>query len=410
MIALDDARRRVTAAIARLPSLAPERVPLADALGRTLAEDLRAPHDLPPFAASTMDGYALRAADAAAPGARLPVAFDVYAGRPARGPLPPGACCRIATGAAIPSGADAVERQEDVRRRGATARFTLAVPPGRFVRAPGSDLRAGAIALSAGTTLDPAMLGLAAALGRATVPVRRRPIVAILPTGDELAPPGRPLRRGEIRESNSAALAAAVREAGGEPRVLPPAADRADALARALRRAREADVLVTVGGVSVGDRDLVREALQRAGARLDFWRVAVRPGKPFTFGLWNDVAVFGLPGNPASALVTFELFVRPAVRARAGLAGDGRARLWARLAAAVEKPAELAVLLRVRLGAPPATAGLPWAAPLPTQRSGDHASLASADALALLPAGRTRLRRGAAVQALLLRPPDHHDA
>ena len=165
------------------------------------------------------------------------------------------------------------------------------------------------------------------------------------------------------------------------------------------------DVLVTVGGVSVGARDLVRGALRSAGAQLQFWRVAIRPGKPFTFGLWGERVVFGLPGNPASALVTFELFVRPALRALAGLEGDGRVGAWVRLARSQEKPSELTVYLRVRLAGPPGTPGVPWAEPLRTQQSGDLMSLAGADALAILPAGRERFRRGTAVRALLLRPP-----
>jgi molybdopterin molybdotransferase len=173
------------------------------------------------------------------------------------------------------------------------------------------------------------------------------------------------------------------------------------------------DVLLTVGGVSVGARDLVRGALREAGARLQFWRVAIRPGKPFTFGLWGKRAVFGLPGNPASALVTFELVVRPALRALAGLDGDGRVAAWVRLATGQEKPSELTVYLRVRLSVPPGTPGLPWAEPLRTQQSGDLTSLAGADALAVLPAGASRFRRGAAVRAVLLRAPgdrgDPHD-
>jgi molybdopterin molybdotransferase len=403
MLTPENARTRLLAAMARLPALPAERIRAAAALGRTLAEDVVAPEDLPPFAASTMDGYALRAADAARPGAALPVAFEVFAGRLAPGPLPPGACCRITTGAPLPPGADAVEMQEEVRARARTARFARAVPPGQFVRAAGSDLRAGAVAIPAGAPVDPPAVGLAAALGLRTLPVSRRPLVAILPTGDELAPPDRRLRPGQIRESNAAALAAAVREAGGEPRILPIASDAPAALARALRAARGADLLLTIGGVSVGPRDLVRDALRGAGARLAFWRVAMRPGKPFTFGTWGDVAVFGLPGNPASALVTFELFVRPALRARAGLAGDGRVHGWVRLARAMEKPPALEVYLRVRLAPPPRAAGLPWAEPLPTQRSGDLSSTVGADALAVLPAGAARLRRGAPVRALLLR-------
>jgi molybdopterin molybdotransferase len=164
------------------------------------------------------------------------------------------------------------------------------------------------------------------------------------------------------------------------------------------------DVLVTVGGVSVGARDLVRGALRGAGARLRFWRVAIRPGKPFTFGLWGDTVVFGLPGNPASALVTFELFVRPALRAMTGRPGDGRVKTWVRLARDQEKPSELTVYLRVRLTDRPGTVGLPWAEPLRTQQSGDLSSLVGADALAVLPAGTRRLRRGSTVRAVLLRP------
>ena len=164
-------------------------------------------------------------------------------------------------------------------------------------------------------------------------------------------------------------------------------------------------MLLTVGGVSVGERDLVRAALRGAGARLSFWRVAIRPGKPFTFGLWGRTVVFGLPGNPASALVTFELFVRPALRALEGLAGDGRVWTWVRLREPQRKPLELSVYLRVRLSEPQDVSGLPWAEPLRTQRSGDLTSLAGADALAILPAGLDRFRRGAAVRALVLRPP-----
>jgi molybdopterin molybdotransferase len=226
--------------------------------------------------------------------------------------------------------------------------------------------------------------------------------VAILPTGDELVPVGRLPGPGRIVETNGHALAAAARDAGAEAVLLPVARDDAAALRRALRAARGADVLVTTGGVSVGTRDLVRAALTAAGARLDFWRVAMRPGKPFTFGRWGATAVFGLPGNPASALVTFELYVRPALRALAGLPGTGRLRIAARLAAAQEKPPELEVYLRVRLR--PARGGL-VAVPLRSQTSGDLSSAAGHDALAVLPAGRSRLARGARVEAIVLRAP-----
>ena len=397
------ALRRILAALADAAPLPAERVPLVEAVGRALAEDLLAQGALPAFDASTMDGYALRARDAPAPGASLPVAFEVFAGRPAPGPLPPGACCRIFTGAPLPPGADAVEQQEQVRRSGRAARFLRAAEPGRFVRPAGSDVRAGSAPLRAGAVLDPGSIGLAAALGRTSVLVRRRPRVAILPTGDELVPAGRRPGRGQIVESNGRALAAAAREAGAEPLVLPAARDDEASLRAALGRARGADALVTIGGVSVGAKDLVRGALRAAGARMGFWRVAMRPGKPFTFGRWGRAAVFGLPGNPASALVTFELFVRPALRAMAGLPGSGRAVLPARLAAPQEKPAELTVYARARLAR---VGGELWVEPLRTQVSGNLTSAAGVGALAVLPAGLTRLRRGARVEAILLGAPE----
>ncbi len=396
------ARARVLAALDDVAPLPGERVPLAAAAGRALAEDLVAEADLPASDASTMDGYALRAADVRAPGTRLPVAFEVFAGRPAAGALPPGACCRIFTGGLLPEGADCVEQQEEVRRSGRAAVFARAGERGRFVRRRGSDLAAGAVALPAGALVDAGAIGLAAGLGRGELLVRRRPRVGVLPTGDELVPVGRVPGPGQIVESNGHALAAAVREAGGEPVVLPIARDDAASLKRAIDAARGLDVLVTIGGVSVGARDLVRAALDRAGARLDFWRVAMRPGKPFTFGRWDRTAVFGLPGNPARALVTFELFVRPALRAMAGLPGTGRLRVTARLASAQEKPPALEVYLRARI----VRRGRNLVAePLRTQVSGNLSSTAGHDALAVLPAGRARAKRGAEVDVILLRPP-----
>lgn len=403
MLTPADARARILAALSDVAPLAGERVPLAGALGRALAEPLVADGDVPAFDAATMDGYALRAADARRAGARLPVAFEVFAGRPAQGALAPGACCRIFTGAPLPEGADAVEMQEEVRRSGrGPAVFRRAAERGRFVRARGSDLAAGAVALPAGSPVDAGAVGLAAGLGRGELLVHRRPRVAILPTGDEIVPVGRVPGPGQIVESNGHALAAAVRDAGGEPALLAVVPDDPGAIARALEAIRGVDVLVTSGGVSVGSRDLVREALERAGARLDFWRVAMRPGKPFTFGRWGRTAIFGLPGNPASALVTFELFARPALRALTGLSGTGRFTMTARLASAQEKPSDLAVFLRVRVRA--GRGGL-VAEPLRTQASGHLTSVAGHDALAILPQGRSRLPRGAPVDLILLRPP-----
>ncbi len=393
---------RILAALSDVAPLPAERVPLDGGAGRALAEDLVAAGDLPAFDAATMDGYALRAADARHAGTRLPVAFEVFAGRPAPGPLPGGACCRIFTGAPLPDGADAVEQQEQVRRTARSASFLRPAVRGRFVRPRGSDVAAGRVAVGAGALLDPGTIALAAGLGRPELLVHRRPRVAILPTGDEVVPVGRIPAPGQIVETNGHALAAAARDAGAEPVLLPAAADDASALRRALVAARGADALVTTGGVSVGARDLVRAALASAGARLDFWRVAMRPGKPFTFGRWGRTAVFGLPGNPVSALVTFELFVRPALRALAGLPGSGRLRVAARLGAAQVKPPELEIFLRCRLRP---TRGVLVAVPLRSQSSGDLSSAAGVDALAVLPAGRSRIARGARVEVVVLRPP-----
>ena len=404
MLEPDVARTRILEALEGMAPLPPERVGLAEALGRALAEAVLAPRALPPFDSSEMDGYALRAADARAGGARLPVAFEVYAGSPQPPPLPPGACCRIFTGAPVPSGADAVEMQEEVSRQGAVARFRRAAEPGRFVRTAGSDVAQGAVALPAGTVVDAGAVGLAAALGRTELAVHRRPRVGLLATGDELVPVDRPPAPGQIPDSNSHALAAACREAGAVPVLLPFARDERASLRRALAAARGFDALVSTGGVSVGEKDLVKEALRAAGARLDFWRVAMKPGRPIAFGRWGKTAVFGLPGNPASALVTFELFVRPALRRMAGLAGSGRLEVAARLAEPASKPAGLTHFLRARATS---RAGVLWVEPLRSQASGDLTSVTGFQALAVLPPDATRLRRGATVQAILLAPPRH---
>jgi molybdopterin molybdotransferase len=393
---------RILEALRDVAPLPAERAPLAAATGRALAEELRAGGPLPPWDASQMDGYALRASDAPRPGARLPVAFEVFAGDPPGRALPPGACARVTTGAPIPDGADAVEMQEEVAARAGRARFRRAAAAGRFVRRAGSDVPAGSVALARGALLDPGAVGLAAALGHAEVRVHRRPRVAILTTGDELVPEGAPVTAGRIRDSNGPFLAAACAEAGAVPLRLPPAGDDPRALRRAIAEAEGADALVTTGGVSVGAKDLVRDALAAAGARMRFWRVAMRPGKPFTFGRWGRAAVFGLPGNPASAFVTFELFVRPALRALQGLPGTGRLTLPARLAAPAEKPGELTAYLRCRLRL---EGGVAWAVPLAAQASGHLTSAVGVEALAVLPAGPARLRAGARVEAIVLRAP-----
>ncbi len=394
------ALKRVLDRMAALGPLPPERVSLRDALGRALAEDLVAPRPLPPFDNSQMDGYALRAADARRAGARLRVSLEVLAGDAPGADLRPGTCCRIFTGAPLPAGADAVEMQEQVARRGDWAVFRRAAEPGRFVRPAGADVREGAVALPRGSLVDPGAVGLAAGLGRSELLVHRRPRVALLATGSEIVPLGQPPGPGQIVDSNSHTLAAATLEAGALPQLAPLARDDRPSLAAALAAARGTDVLVSTGGVSVGEKDLVRTALRAAGARLDFWRVAMRPGKPIAFGSLGRTAVFGLPGNPTSAWVTFELFVRPALRALAGLSGPGRPVLPARLGRAQEKPRQLTVYLRTRARL---AGGEIWLDPLPTQQSGHLTSAVNVDALAVLPAGTARLARGAPVEALVLR-------
>ncbi|HTT71304.1 MAG TPA: gephyrin-like molybdotransferase Glp [Anaeromyxobacteraceae bacterium] len=402
MIEPSEALARILAALADLSPLPRERVSLAEAPGRALAEDLVAPRPLPPFDSAQMDGYALCAADAPRAGARLEVAFEVFAGARAPPPLPRGVCCRVFTGAPVPKGADAVEMQEEVVRRGATARFRRAAERGRFVRLAGSDVAQGKVVLHAGRVVDPGAVGMAAALGRTELAVHRRPRVGLLATGDEMVPVDRAPEPGQLVDSNSHALAAACLEAGALPVLLPIARDEPAALRAAIAACEGLDALVSTGGVSVGQKDFMRAALTAAGTRLVFWRVAMRPGKPIAFGRRGRTAVFGLPGNPASALVTFELFVRPALRKLAGLPGPGRVIWSARLAHAVEKPAGLTHYLRARAWL---EGGELVAEPLRTQVSGDLSSTTGFEAIVVVPSEVTRVKRGGRLDAILVTQP-----
>lgn len=406
MLEPEEALSRILEALADVAPLSAERISLREARGRALAEDMTASRALPPLDNSQMDGYALRASDAPGPGARLRVAFEVFAGTPPPPPLPRGACCRIYTGAPIPEGADCVEMQEEVSRNGSFARFRRAAERGRFVRPAGLDVALGAVALPRGTVVDPGAVGLAAALGRSELAVYRRPRVGLLATGDEIVPVDRVPEPGQIVDSNSHALVAACLDAGAVPVVLPIARDSRTSLDTALEAAEGLDALVSTGGVSVGGKDLVKAALAATGTRLDFWRVAMKPGKPIAFGRRGRMAVFGLPGNPASALVTFELFVRPALRCLAGLPGRGRAVLPARLATPYVKPAGLTHYLRARARI---EGGVLVVEPLQTQVSGHLSSVTGFEALAIVPKEAVRLRRGGRVEALLLAPPLESD-
>jgi molybdopterin molybdotransferase len=311
MIAVADARARILADVAS--ATPPETVPVRHALGRVLAVDLKAPFDVPPADNSAVDGYAVRAADLAATGhALFRVVGDLPAGGVFAGEIGPGETVRIMTGAPIPPGADTVVPKELAEVTGHTVRL-LAVEPGANVRARGEDVEAGAAVLPAGAVLRPQDLGLLASLGFADVTVRRRPRVAILSTGDEVAEPGGPRRPGQIYDANRFSLAGMVETAGGEPIDLGIVPDVRDLLrGRLLDAAAASDVVLTSGGVSVGDYDLVKSVLAEIGG-VDFWQVAMQPGRPLAVGRIAGRHFFGLPGNPVASLLCFHLFVRPAL-------------------------------------------------------------------------------------------------
>lgn len=322
LIPVAEALNRVLASVAA--PLGSETVPLPQAAGRTLAADVVATRTQPPFPASAMDGYAVRSADAGVEGARLRLIGTSAAGHGFGGSLGTGEAVRIFTGAPVPRGADAILIQEDARADGGAVHVVEPVEPNRFIRRAGLDFSAGETLLAAGMSLDARRLALAAAAGHPRLSVRRKPRVAILATGDELVEPGAEPAWDQIVASNGLALAALAAEAGAEILDLGIAADDHGALEDAFRRARaaRADLLVTLGGASVGDHDLVQAALAREGLELGFWRVALRPGKPLMHGRLGDMLVIGLPGNPVSSIVCGLLFVVPAIRA---LQGDPQA-------------------------------------------------------------------------------------
>ena len=318
LLSVDEALRRVLASVER--PVGAEEVRLERCAGRTLAGDLPALRTQPPFPASSMDGYAVRAADAPAPGARLKVAGVSAAGHGYGGALGPGETVRIFTGAPVPEGADGVILQEDATAAGDHVTFTAPVTPGRFIRPAGLDFEASAILLHAGERLDARRIALAAAMGHPRLPVRRKPRVALIATGDELVRPGEPAGPDQIVASNLYALAAITERAGAEALDLGIVQDNSISLENGIDGARRAgaDLLVTLGGASVGEHDLVQSALTRQGMDLGFWRIALRPGKPLMHGRLGTMLVLGLPGNPVSSIVCAIVFLVPAIRAMLG--------------------------------------------------------------------------------------------
>ena len=378
MISVEEARARL---LAPLQPLGVEQVSLAEAAGRALAEDVVARRTQPPFAVSAMDGYAVRAADVARVPARLKVVGSVPAGQAHDGSVGVGEAVRIFTGAPVPAGADAIVIQEDTARDGDVVIVNEAAPKGRYVRPAGLDFSAGAIGLKAGRRLTARDIGLAAAMNRPWLLVRRRPRVAILPTGDEVVMPGDPVGPNQIVSSNALALGALVEAVGGIPVQLPIAPDDSAALQHIAAGAAGADLLVTTGGASVGDHDLVRDALGAAGLTLDFWTVAMRPGKPLMVGRFRDTAMIGLPGNPVSTLVCGLLFVKPAMERLLGLAADEEPAVRARLAKRLGANDRRQDYLRARLRR--SADGELEAEPFPVQDSSMMSLLAQADCLVI---------------------------
>jgi molybdopterin molybdotransferase len=389
----EEAQRLVLERAEPLPA---ELVPVADAVGRVLAEDARARVDLPPFASSAMDGYAVRSEDT--PG-RLPVVARIAAGRPASRALEAGEAMEISTGGVVPDGADAVIPLECVVRNDNEIEIGAPVAGGANVRSRGGDVGAGDVVRPAGVRLSAAQLGALAAAGLAEVRCARRPRVALLATGTELRRPGEPLGPGEIYESNGLMLAAALASEGAEVERLPPVEDDEDAHRDALARGLEADMLVTSGGVSVGPHDLVRNVEDELGVAEVFWGVAVKPGKPVAFGVRGRTLVFGLPGNPVSSLVGLELLVKPALRALQGLT-DPLPRFEAGvLGTALRRTATRDELARARSRL---VDGRVVLEPLSGQDSHMIVRAAAADALVLVPRGAGELAEGDAVRYLRL--------
>ena len=342
LIDFEEAQRLILELVSPLPA---EPVAIADAYGRVAAEDVPSPVNLPPFDSSAMDGFAVRAEDT--PGS-LPVVFHVAAGSPAPRPLGPGEAMGIGTGGALPAGANSVIPIEYVVHRDNNVEIAEAVATGANVRPVGGDLGRDEVVVSGGTVLGPAQVGALAAAGVAQVVSARRPRAIVLATGSELRAPGEPLRPGQIYEANGPILDAQLRSAGADVERMLPVADDERAHREAIARGLEADVLLTTGGVSVGVHDLVRQVESELGVREVFWGVSVKPGKPISFGVREGRLVFGLPGNPVSALVGFELFVRPAVLALQGAARPGPDWESGRLAESVRANPGRDELIRAR--------------------------------------------------------------
>ena len=394
LLTLNDALARLIAGVSPLPASEHETLSTFDALGRVLQQDLRSALDVPPQDNSSMDGYAMRCADVPAAGALLPVSQRIPAGVVGVA-LQPGTAARIFTGAQVPKGADAIVMQEQCEEQCDGVRVNVVPTSGQWIRRRGEDVRDGDVVLPTGTRLTPQALGLAATVGAATLMVSRRPRVALFSTGDELAMPGEPLKPGAIYNSNRFVLRAAIQAMGCDCTDLGIVPDRLDATREALRRAAQGnDLIVTSGGVSVGEEDHLRPAVQAEG-RIEMWQIAIKPGKPLAFGEVNRpdgsaAYIVGLPGNPVSSFITFLLMVRPVLLRLQGATALAPARTLQRADFDWPRPDKRREFLRVRRNE---TGGLDL---FPNQSSGVLTSVVWGDGVVDNPSGQA-IRRGDAV-------------
>src|SRR5262245_14678018 len=392
MQSVEDAAKTVAARIEKLPV---ERIPLRDARSRILAENVVATDFLPPFDNSAMDGFAARSGELPA---TLPIVAKVAAGQVLTDAIPERVAIRIMTGAPIPQGLDTVVIQEDAKVEGSQVKLP-ASPVGDNIRKAGEDIAAGDIAVRAGERLNAAELGLLAALGIREVPVARAPRVALIATGDELVAAGQPVGAGQIVDSSAHTLAALIPGCGGVATYVGIAKDDPITMAALIASAMDHDVVITTGGVSVGDRDHVRAALKSAGVELELWKVAMKPGKPFSFGMNGRVPVFGLPGNPVSTFVAFELFVRPALLSMQGANITARPRAPVHLVRGYRKQAGRTHYVRAKVIR---NGEALIAHPHSKQGSAIMSSLVGCNALVELPADSTEIMPNSKVPAILL--------
>ena len=400
MIGVDEALATVLGAV---EPLGVERVPLLDALGRVLAQEVRSPRDIPGFDNSAMDGFAVRSADVAGATAdnpvRLTVTETVPAGKMPSHEVHPGQAARTMTGAPIASGADAIVPVEQTRESGNQVEILTSAPPHAFVRPRGEDVKQGELAMTPGRLLGAADLGMLASLNRAMVGVYRRPRVAIVATGDELVDVDEAPSGAQVVNSSAYALSGGIREAGGEAAILRVARDTPDEVRERLTEAMAFDVIFTTGGVSVGQFDHVKTVMDELGLKTLFHGVAQRPGRPLKFGTLENRPVFGLPGNPVSTLVCFYLYARPALLKMSGRTEVGLPRVTARCARDIKLPKGLTEFVRVKLER---RDGGYVAVPTGNQGSGIFSSIARADGLLIGPAEREQLREGDSAQVLML--------